>query len=381
MEIVSPAEAARCTTEVRLTTRPHTTAAHYKDGSLSDVHGASTRPASVEPTKGGPSMMNPPALRPTMSRPPTQSGVVEDKKFVLPDEVLDVYGRTQPTQQQQQRTRSPNPIHKHDLNVSSHSHRSPSVAANSMSVADRNTLLMRTAVDWSIGETEASIASKPTTYRATAVALRAFAASLTALADNYDRDAEKLLLSEVRFQAAMSVHATQAAEDAEKKSRGVGGDAHRTDEMVVSFSELRGSTRSPTNGSPVLPPAPLTQCGAAGSQPRALSPIQPLMATINTSSSDLDAVRQKQRQLRALLPSIDHHSTAYRMVVKELADNERLLQQQREAETIAKLAKDAQIGAERRKSMAHRSPGRTPPLDPAPRPALGMLSGTTSPRV
>jgi hypothetical protein len=366
-EVVSPAEAARCATEVRLATRPHTTAAQYKDSSHSDAPGAA-RPASVEPT---PVFFNPPALR-AMSRPTTQAGAAGvEKKYVLPEEVLDVYGR--PQTQPQHARQSPSPIHssKDPHEISHHAPpRGPASTAphSPGGDVDRNLLLQRTAVDWSIGESEAAIASKPTAFRATAAALRAFAASISSLADAYDENASKLDASELRFRAAMSLHAQQFEDDAEELRAEKQRD---TSAEMVSFAELRVSPHR----SPVLPPASPTQWGG-----RAVSPLKPLSVTLK-AGGELDAVRQKQRQLRALLPSIDHHSTAYRMVVKELADNERLLQQQREAETIAKLAKDAQLGAERRKSMAHRSPGRTPPLDPTSRPVLGLLSGTTSPRV
>lgn len=347
--IVSPAEAARSATETRMqTTRPSTTAAHYK-ALDADAHVA--RPASVEPIKG--------FLAQAASRPPTQPG--KGDRRTLPVEVVAAYGGSLP----HHRVRSPgktNAENNHQTRSPSRNSATPTAAA--ISVSDRGALLSGVTVDWVMRETESSIAGKSNSFKATAAALRAFAESLSAIADDYDGKAKILDDADVLFLAAA---ATYDAPDANTST------ADGPAEEMVSAFDLRASSRSPTNRSPLLQsvnlPSPLQRSTLRSHPPphRTPSPNQHSM-----SEDALDTIRKKQRQLRALLPSIDHHSTAYRMVVQELADNERQLQQQREAETVAKLAKDAQLGAERRKSMAHRSPGRSPALEAAPPPALGL---------
>lgn len=330
--IVSPAEAARCTTETRQAQhRPHTTAAQYKADTVEEGLGA-RRPVSVEPMR---SSMIPPSRLSGMQ--PSQESPSGTRRVPLPEETLLAYASPgAPTQ----RVGSPSPIPKE---VRSPTSRCSSASSKALTAGERRALLGHATTDLIIREVETSIDGKQAAYRRSASVLRSFAESLAVLADLYEKKADTMDQSRGRFEAAMSKYVGQEPSSAGQASDA--GDGH-----------VSGAPTPVRSGSPAV-----ASCSVSPTRDPNRAVFPPTAAVPKVSATDdgaLDAVRQKQRQLRALLPSIDHHSTAYRMVVNELADNERQLQEQRDAATTAQLARDAQIGAARRKSMAHSSHSR-----------------------
>jgi hypothetical protein len=329
--IISPAEAARCATEERQRNRPQTTIDRYKPADTTDAQ--SKRPTSVEP------------MRTHMQVAPSclvqKDAAHNNKRILLAEETLEAYG--QDTSSTPQKRRTPSPLQYREQ---------PQIIALKdgpvLSSSERRALLSDTAVGYTIKEAESSIARKRDAYKSAARIFRTFAASLSTLADDYEEMVNAIDKSNRAFEVAM-----------EKYS-----DTESSQKSMLDGVALTATCES---ASPVAP---------APTKAASRSPVQHAPVAVTMVETDLESTRHKQRQLRALLPSIDHHSTAYRMVVKELAENEHRLQQSRNAAHLAQLALDAQMGASRRISLAHRSPNRTPPLDSMAPPACVLSDGT-----
>lgn len=82
------------------------------------------------------------------------------------------------------------------------------------------------------------------------------------------------------------------------------------------------------------------------SHDRRVSPVaSPVKGRVSpTRVTTAAALAEKQASLRYLLPSLDAKSTAYRMVVNEMSENERILQELRKADAIKQLQRSAARG-------------------------------------
>jgi hypothetical protein len=58
---------------------------------------------------------------------------------------------------------------------------------------------------------------------------------------------------------------------------------------------------------------------------------------LHTGNQDVRSLLRKQRLLRSLLPSLDHHSEAYRMITCELSENEKVLKSQRDEKLLREI--------------------------------------------
>lgn len=227
----------------------------------------------------------------------------------------------------------------------------PSSPTSASPVDTRRHTLAEVAYDFQLAEVELTIANKISGLKDAASAFRRFAASLQDLATAAEQQAATYAKVDARV-AKVSEEWEEFHKPAASGSRSPSNTGRSRSPVAVceaSVSPERG--RSPVSRSPqsqsfggLTSGSPALMLSSKSTAPSAAPEVDDL------SETEVEALREKQRSLRALLPSIDHHSTAYRMVVSELASNERHLQRHRERENTAKLARSAELGAARKAS-------------------------------